>query len=101
MKARIFQPPKNAMQSGRANAQKWVLEVIGQPRREADPLMGWIGSQGTAQQIKMRFATKDDAIAFAERNGYAFEVSEPHTRKIKPKNYADNFRYDNPMPSSG
>jgi len=97
----IYQPAKNAMQSGRANTKKWVLEFTGQPRRTADPLMGWIGSADTDQQVKMRFATRDEAVAFAERGGYTFEVTEPHTRKIKPKNYADNFRYDNPMPSSG
>ena len=26
MKARIFQKPKNAMQSGRAGTQRWMLE---------------------------------------------------------------------------
>ena len=99
--ARIYQPAKNAMQSGRAGTQVWLLEVGARGPKQADPLMGWTGSSDTDQQVRLRFASKEEAVAFAEANGYAYSVVEPHARKVKPKNYADNFRYDNPVPSSG
>ena len=99
--ARIYQPAKTAMQSGRAGTRRWVLELVGEGRRAQDPLMGWTGSADTDQQVRLKFASKDEAVAFAEANGYAYAVAEPHTRRVKPKNYADNFRYDNPLPSSG
>src|SRR3546814_11900540 len=39
MKARIFQKPKNAMQSGRAGTGRWMLEFAPAEARKADPLM--------------------------------------------------------------
>ena len=98
---RIYQPAKNAMQSGRANARKWVLEFVSDAPRANDPLMGWVGSSDTTRQVRLRFATRDDAVRFARRHDHTVELAEPHARRVKPKNYADNFRYDNPVPSSG
>ncbi len=43
MRARIFQPPKTAMQSGWAKTQDWALEFVPTHGRVADPLMGWTG----------------------------------------------------------
>jgi len=37
---RIYQPTKNAMQSGRANLARWVLEYEPSERKATDPLMG-------------------------------------------------------------
>lgn len=99
--AHIYQPAKTAMQSGRVGTRKWVLELISDAPKAADPLMGWTGSSDTAQQVRLRFDTREEAIGFAEKNGYGYRVSEPNVRRVKPKNYSDNFRYDNPMPSSG
>lgn len=91
---RIYQPAKTAMQSGRANMRKWVLEFDPTERKTQDPLMGWAGSGDTATQLRMRFETKEEAIAYAEKNGLIYRVMEPKTRRIKPKAYADNFSYD-------
>jgi hypothetical protein len=55
--------------------------------------MGWTGSRDTRGQIKMRFDSKEDAIAFAKKNSLSFQVFEPKKRRIKPKNYADNFAF--------
>ncbi len=93
-KARIYRPTKNAMQSGRANTQRWVLEFEPTMRKEIDPLMGWSGSGDTKTQSSLRFATREDAIGFAERNGLDFTVEAPKERVIKPKSYADNFSPD-------
>ena len=91
--ARIYQPPKSAMQSGWAGTHDWVLEFEPAAPRRPDPLMGWIGSSDTQAQLRLRFPTRDEAIAYAETNGIAYHVELPQERRVKPKAYADNFRY--------
>jgi len=93
MTARIYQPPKSAMQSGRAGTHHWVLEFEPSEPRRADPLMGWIGSADTQRQVKLSFATREEAVAYAERQGIPFEVELPQARHVRPKAYADNFRF--------
>jgi hypothetical protein len=90
-KARIYQPAKTAMQSGRGNAAKWILEFEASERRETDPLVGWIGSGDTLSQVRMTFDRREAAVAFAEREGLDFTVEEPKTRRLVPNNYSDNF----------
>src|SRR3954452_17042404 len=68
MRARIYLPPKSAMQSGRAGAE-WVLHYDSATPERADPLMGWIGGGDTQAQVRLSFPTKEEAIAYAERNG--------------------------------
>ena len=92
MKARIFQKPKNAMQSGRAGTQRWVLEFAPIEARRADPLMGWAGSGDTQRQLKLGFASQDEAVAYATREGIDAEVIETPVRTLKIQAYADNFR---------
>jgi len=93
MRARIFQPPKTAMQSGWANTHAWVLEFLPLTSQRSDALMGWTGGGDTQNQVKLTFQTREEAIAYAERAGLDFEVELPQARRIKPKAYADNFRY--------
>ena len=93
MAARIYQPAKNAMQSGRGRSKEWVLEHEPARAREIDPLMGWTSSRDTQAQIRLEFATRDEAIAYAERNGLAYTILEPKPRKTVKKSYADNFRF--------
>ena len=93
MQVRVFKPAKTAMQSGRAKLRDWVMEFEPQSRKEADQLMGWIGSGDTTGQIRMVFPTKIEALAFARRNGYDVTVTEPKQRKLQIKSYADNFAY--------
>ncbi len=90
---RIYQPTKNAMQSGRANTRKWVVEY--EPALvETDPLMGWVGSSDTRGQLRLRFATKEAAIAYATKKGLDYRVQEPRKRRVRPKNYSANFAFD-------
>lgn len=94
MRARIYRPPRTAMQSGWAKTQDWVLEYVAAERRVADPLMGWIGSGDTlSSQVRLRFPTKEAAVAYAEKHGIAYDVEEPAERVIRPKAYADNFAF--------
>ncbi len=91
--ARIYVPPKSAMQSGRGRTQGWVLEFEPGEKQRLDPLMGWSGSGDTRGQVRLHFDTKEQALAYAEANGLAYEVEEPKPLRIKPKSYADNFRF--------
>jgi ETC complex I subunit conserved region len=93
MRARIYQPPKNAMQSGRAATHEWVLEFEPSSPRRPDPLMGWIGSADTQAQVRLSFKTRDEAVAYAERNGIVYDLELAQPRHVRPKAYADNFRY--------
>jgi hypothetical protein len=92
MKARIFQKPKNAMQSGRAGTQRWMLEFAPAEARKADPLMGWAGSGDTQRQLRLGFASREEAVAYAEKNGIDVEITSTPERKLKIQAYADNFR---------
>ena len=94
MQVRIFQPARSTMQSGKAGTRQWLLQFASPVRREADPLMGWTSSNNTRQQVTLRFDTKEEAIAYAEREGYAYVVEEPKPIRLQVKAYADNFKYD-------
>ncbi|MBK18419.1 MAG: ETC complex I subunit [Rhodospirillaceae bacterium] len=93
--ARIYKPAKTAMQSGKAKTKKWILEFEPSAAKRPDKLMGWVGSKDMAgDQVKLRFAEKAQAIAFADRCGIEYRVQDPAERDISPKSYADNFRPD-------
>jgi hypothetical protein len=93
MTARIFKPARTAMQSGEARTKEWVLEFAPASPRSADPLMGWTSSRDTQTQVRLEFDSKEEAIAYATREGLAYTVAEPKPRKPIRKSYADNFRY--------
>ena len=93
-RVRIYKPVKNAMQSGRGGKQQhWILEGLALTPRTPEHLMGWISAEDTNDQIYLRFESRDAAIAFAEEKGWTFDVEAPHKRKVKPRNYLDNFKY--------
>jgi len=92
--ARIHSPPRSAMQSGRAKTEGWLLEFAPSESRKLDPLTGWFGSGDTRAQLRISFSTREAAEAYARANGIAYEVEQPKAAKeIKPKTYAENFRY--------
>jgi hypothetical protein len=92
MSARIYQMPKNAMQSGRARTGTWMLEFEPAEAKKPDPLMGWAGSGDTREQVKLSFPTEDAARAYAERYGIEYNVVQTPPRTLKLQAYADNFR---------
>ena len=93
MRARIFQQPKTAMQSGIAGTDEWVLDFEPSGRQQQDPLMGWNGGASTQNQVRLLFPTQAEAVAYAERNGMAYDLELSSPRVHKPKVYADNFKY--------
>ncbi|XP_036704263.1 NADH dehydrogenase [ubiquinone] iron-sulfur protein 4, mitochondrial isoform X3 [Balaenoptera musculus] len=68
-KVRIFVPARNNMQSGVNNTKKWKMEFDTRERWE-NPLMGWASTADPLSNMVLTFSTKDDAIAFAEKNAY-------------------------------
>ncbi len=94
MNVRIYMPSKGATQSGRGKSLDWVLEYEIETPRRPEPLMGWTSSGDTLNQVRLKFESKEEAIAFAERKGWNYTVQDPHQRRVVPKNYADNFRPD-------
>lgn len=91
-RVRIYQPAKTAMQSGRRNTLKWVLEFEPEGRKQTDPLMGWTGSGDTLGQIRLTFDSREAAVAFARKKGHAYQLDEPRQRRLRIKSYAENFR---------
>lgn len=93
MLAKIFQPSKSAMQSGQGKTKTWVLEFVPASARWIDPLMGWTGSGDMNSQVTLRFASREEAIEYAERHGIAYEVFEPKRRTpvVRQNGYGDNF----------
>lgn len=94
MTARIYRPAKTAMQSGRGRTHEWVLEYEPTAPKRPDPLMGWAGSNDTQSQLKLHFASAEEAVAYCDARAIAYVVDAPQERTLRPKAYADNFRYD-------
>ena len=91
MTARIYRPARNAMQSGKAKSQEWLLEFESETPRTVDPLMGWISNADTNPQLRMYFETREEAIEFAKRQNIPFQVIDRREPKRVIKAYADNF----------
>lgn len=92
MTARIYQRPKNAMQSGKALTEQWVLEFAQSEARKPDPLMGWTGSGDTQAQVRLTFPDRDAAKAYAEKHGITARIHATPPKSLKLQAYADNFR---------
>jgi hypothetical protein len=92
MSARIYMPAKPATQSGTALSNLWILEFDPETPREVEPLMGWTSSGDMKSQIRLRFGSKEEAVAYAERNGLAYRVEEASAAKRKIQSYSDNFK---------
>lgn len=93
IKAKIYKPSKSAMQSGRAKTGQWVLEYERKAPLQPEPLMGWTSSADTMNQVRLKFDTLEQAVARAEKEGFEYSIMSAHERRVKPRNYTDNFRY--------
>ena len=93
MTARIYQPSKTAMQSGLANTKAWVIDFEPQEPCRVEPLMGWTSSGDMNQEVRLRFDSKEEAIAYCERNGIAYQVFEAKPPSRRGISYADNFAF--------
>ncbi|HET9903093.1 MAG TPA: ETC complex I subunit [Xanthobacteraceae bacterium] len=98
MMARIYKPAKTAMQSGTAKTKQWVLEYEPDEPRSIEPLMGWTSSGDTKQQVRLRFATREEAVAYCERHGIPYQLFEPNESRRRVIAYADNFAFSRRTP---
>ncbi|CAG0915304.1 unnamed protein product [Notodromas monacha] len=77
---RIYSPARNAMQSGSHNTHHWKIEFDSRERWE-NPLMGWTSTGDPLSNTQVKFDSKEAAIQFCEKNGWAYTVDE----KLSPK----------------
>ncbi|MFZ3582297.1 ETC complex I subunit [Loktanella sp. DJP18] len=93
MQARIYRPAKTAMSSGTAKSRLWLLDFVNDSAREIDPLMGWTSSTDTQSQVRLTFASKEEAVAYAKDHGIDAVVTEPQTRSanVRAGGYGENF----------
>jgi len=90
---RIFRPAKNAMQSGTHGIKRWKIEFEARQRWENN-LMGWASSGDPLSNMLVDFASKEEAIAFVEKNGWSYFVEEAAEKTPKTKSYAFNFAWN-------
>lgn len=92
---RIYKPAKAATQSGEHHGRHWRMDwdILQKGHRWENPLMGWQSSADYLQGTHLFFTTKEDAINFAQKQGYEYFVQEPNERRLLPKAYANNFLY--------
>ena len=80
------------MQSGKRNTKNWMLSPVEEIKtRSLNPLMGWTSCDDTQTQLHFSFSTKEDAIDYAQTEGFEFTVEEPKQSSLKQKSYAANF----------
>ena len=91
---RIYPQSKSVTQSGHAGAGQWVIEPEQASARAPEQLMGWTSSGDTLSSLHMTFSSRVEAEMFAKSQGWLYTVSLPNQRKVKPRNYADNFRFE-------
>ncbi|XP_046604006.1 NADH dehydrogenase [ubiquinone] iron-sulfur protein 4, mitochondrial [Neodiprion virginianus] len=90
---RIYEPAKNAMQSGTNNINFWQMDFDTRERWE-NPLMGWTSSGDPHSNLKVEFATKEEAIAHCEKMGWRYYIQKPNAKTPKPRSYGVNFSWD-------
>jgi hypothetical protein len=93
MTAHIYKPARTATQSGLANTKEWVLDFEPEQPRTVEPLMGWTSSGDMRQQLRLRFDSKEEAIAYCERHSLAYQLSEQADSARRTISYADNFSF--------
>lgn len=91
MIVKIYKPTKTAMQSGKANCKKWLLEFESTDSRFIDPIMGWTGNSDTKSQLRLKFDCPEDAIEYAKRQGLQYKVIEPKKPSVKIQSYSSTL----------
>lgn len=90
---RIYQPPKNAMQSGTNNIHYWQIDFDTRPRWE-NPLIGWASTGDPMSNLKVDFASMEDAIEHCEKMGWKYYVQKPNRNQPMPRSYGINFSWN-------
>ncbi|KAL5198986.1 hypothetical protein ABZP36_002498 [Zizania latifolia] len=67
--------------------------------RWENPLMGWTSTgdpYANVGEAGLTFDSAESAKAFAEKHGWDHVVRKRHTPLLKPKSYAENFKWRGP-----
>eukprot|EP00007_Cunea_sp_BSH-02190019_P005145 CAMPEP_0174241376 /NCGR_PEP_ID=MMETSP0417-20130205/23131_1 /TAXON_ID=242541 /ORGANISM="Mayorella sp, Strain BSH-02190019" /LENGTH=90 /DNA_ID=CAMNT_0015320603 /DNA_START=236 /DNA_END=508 /DNA_ORIENTATION=+ len=81
------------MQSGTHKYKQWMLDFV-RESTWSNPLMGWTSTRDPTTNLHLAFDTKEEAIAYAERNGLKYEVDPDVTdRPVPQKDYGKNFKF--------
>src|SRR5258708_6993110 len=91
-------PAGTPVHTGHAQTKSWVLDLEQASPKAVEPLMGWTSSSDMRQQVRLRFDSKDEAIAYCERNGIPYRVFDANPPKRRIMAYADNFAYSRRVP---
>ena len=88
----------------RTGSKQWLLKFDRVEPREIEPLMGWTSSGDMRQQVHLRFDTLEEATAYCERHGIAYQIfhSKPPARrssKTKALAISDPVKREAPGPS--
>ena len=72
-RARIARRGRAVDTSGRAHADEWILTFERTSAPWIDELTGWTGGSDTlASEVRLTFPTREQAIAYAERQGLTY-----------------------------
>ncbi|MGV7032329.1 NADH dehydrogenase ubiquinone Fe-S protein 4 [Methylobacterium symbioticum] len=88
--------------AGRAHADEWILVFERSTPPEIDDLMGWTGGSDTlATEVRLTFATRAEAIAYAERQGLDYGI-EPEPARPASVTLVPPWQWNRrPAPPSG
>eukprot|EP00310_Coccolithus_braarudii_P021139 CAMPEP_0183351622 /NCGR_PEP_ID=MMETSP0164_2-20130417/26143_1 /TAXON_ID=221442 /ORGANISM="Coccolithus pelagicus ssp braarudi, Strain PLY182g" /LENGTH=154 /DNA_ID=CAMNT_0025523855 /DNA_START=160 /DNA_END=624 /DNA_ORIENTATION=- len=100
---KIFKPPQG-VQNATQNTLSWKIQWEDErTERWSNPLMGWTGTRDPLSNthMTMEFHTSEEAVRFAQRNGWKYQVIEAPSPNLAmaskgPKKYADNFKWKGP-----
>eukprot|EP01039_Chlorochromonas_danica_P011004 gene11004-12252_t len=82
-----------SLQSGGKYANQWQITWPNQARW-SNGLMGWTGTSDPMSNVKLHFDSKEEAIAFAQRNGWKYNLQRPTAQRTTPLGtnlYKHNF----------
>ena len=73
----VIAPRMNkTLKSGGATGHLWQISWKNE-ERWSNPLMGWTSTADPLSNLKLTFDTEEEAVAFAQKNGWKFETRAP------------------------
>ncbi|MBT4989240.1 MAG: hypothetical protein HOM96_01705 [Rickettsiales bacterium] len=88
----IYQPRKSAMTQGNTNLGKWKIRFSCLDDKYTYDLMQWNGTKNMNGELNLEFESKDQAIKFATKKQWQYQVEASYEKVIINKSYTDNFK---------
>ncbi|KAL5559184.1 hypothetical protein UlMin_035395 [Ulmus minor] len=98
----IYSPARTASQQGSGKLGRWRIDFLSTQKWE-NPLMGWTSTGDPLSYVgeaALSFDSAEAAMEFALKHGWDYVVKKRHTPILKPKSYADNFKWKGPPPEN-